>query len=416
MKVRGKSAIKLLLLFALYPPVLLDRMGELWGTVENDIRVFFFAFLMVRFIIKRKEKFGKYEMFLLAFLVYTFFRNILISFEVALNGIKYIIFPILFSYLSVIYIFEDIEKDKVLLNLYFPILIWINALLMLLYPYGVIQSREGASSLRANWLFGSKNNVVDYLPIVMCFLLLFSQKRNYANIKRILTITAYIITSFSTASYRIEFLQGSSTAIMMILIFAVILIQQWIDLRMFFSKISFFVIALLDMIISWVIIAVSIVGVHIGIITNIANAFGKDITFSFRNFIWEEVLAYFFKNVVCGVGEKYYIFGYTAYTYNFWLEQFFRYGIVGAVLLLLVIKNIKKSDSEGTEELIIKVSIISLFVGGLMDEISFGNLFFLLTLYDCFAHRRVDDILLMDSAYVGTKHINKSVRHENIGA
>jgi hypothetical protein len=138
-------------------------------------------------------------------------------------------------------------------------------------------------------------------------------------------------------------------------------------------------IAFMGLVFSALIIYISLNVLNIRFLTLILNALGKDISFSFRDVIWQQMVKYIHDFWLFGIGEQKIYFVYTEATYSFWGELLMRYGICGLALLIMVIVLSDKTSKKINDNIyIFRICMISFVIGGIVDEISYRTLFILL--------------------------------------
>ena len=254
----------------------------------------------------------------------------------------------------------------------------LNFTSMLLFRNGMFFSSIGSSVARAQWVFGSKNNVPSYTIIFICIVMIFSlaKKRNYFAWMLVFLGAFAIVFSGET---RVEFMGGSSTGIV-----AAFICIMCYALVIFTKKISSVLNMKTALIGTGAINLLLLTGSSVPFIKNIVtNVFNKTMTFSGRSKIWATNISHIAESPLIGFGaERFqasvYIDGAwttTGYRYNLILDLILSYGIVSVVILAFVFLSIPKSSDKEPQMMII--GLIGMFILGTMNqvELSFVMLF-----------------------------------------
>lgn len=382
--VNKKSVIACMIFFSFLPPALIERMFPSLRIVFDIVCVAILALLVLWHISKWGWKKEGIDIAYWSFLIYAFFINILYSPTHLFQFVSQVAFPMISSYFICEYIMCQ-NRDSMILHIsrYLAVTIWLNAIFMVLFPKGILMSNEGSVEVRANWLWGSKNNFVEYLPVIMVLLLLgetymVGRKKYY----RWGTIIVLVLSVISAGSEGTSIFKGSTTASLM-LIGAIILVI-FSDVKvvsMITSKLKLGILAIISLVWSYIIIIISVIGTEKIVLANWLDLLGKDLTFSGRNIVWKYILSKYSLKRILGIGtlsEKY-MFSRTMY--NMWLGVNIQYGILGICLLISIFF---MSDSTKGINLkrrnICHIGVFMLLVGGTVDEIRFRVLFLLLLL------------------------------------
>jgi len=299
------------------------------------------------------------------------------------NGIVEYITQIIVPVVELVLVIFMVTKGKGLqglIPLYFVSCIYLllNFLSMIIFRSGMFFSSIGSSVPRAQWLFGSKNNVSAYIVIFVCVVMTFSiQKRN--RLFTWLLIEMGIFSIFFSGELGLKFMGGSSTGIIAIFICVMCyaLLVFWEKMPQIFNITNTLIgIGIVNVLL--------LTGSSIAFINNIVtNVFNKSMTFSGRTSIWATNISHIMKSPLIGFGTEefqatVYIDGIlttTGYRYNLLLDLALSYGI-GSIIILtftfLCIPNSKKKEMQ-----VLDLGLIGMFVLGTMNqiEISFVLLF-----------------------------------------
>jgi hypothetical protein len=290
-----------------------------------------------------------------------------------------VIFPVVGSFFICFYIFHD-ELENVFERIgnYFAVLVWLNVILMLLFPNGVIYSSESAVVARANWLWGSKNNIVDYVHVIMAFLLLGMETKKY-KWKRVITIIAFYLSVVSMHSEGVKIFKGSATAtIMVTLILILYVLRNKAIVRNVIYYMSVGRMAFISFILTGFVFYVGLNSERYAILNKILGVLDKNTTFG-RNSVWRIVLQNIYASFPWGIGEKSVWLSFTQFTYSFWGNQLMRYGLFGVLILMCLFYLCDNKENIVNDRVfIIRICILALLLGGLMDEISYRAMFILL--------------------------------------
>jgi hypothetical protein len=210
-----QALIKVFIIFVYYPPVLIER---LYPNIEIffDICVIIITLITALYYFLRKiPKVQTFEIVLAVFIVYIIAINMFEEKGNIYSSLKQIVFPAVGAFFIFSYIFaHEAEKDIIAIGKYFAVLVWINFFIMIVYPQGVIFSKEGSVVPRANWLWGSKNSISQYIPVVFAFLFMGIES-NGKKWLRWITIIVFCISVISMGSNGFSILNGSATALLM---------------------------------------------------------------------------------------------------------------------------------------------------------------------------------------------------------
>ncbi len=246
-----------------------------------------------------------------------------------------------------------------------------NFLSLLLFPGGIIRSAAGSAVERAQWLFGSKNNIPLYmiLFITIAAYYYYTVRRTRAFYMLVFMVTFSILMSGEES---LEFLGGSSTGFVAFLA-AVALVAYYLycekTQRGSIGVKSIFILILVMNLI--ILTGQSIPGMK----ELIVNVFHKTVTFTGRTLIWGANMKAIAQNPVFGHGEESVMahvrinkeWVHTDYTYNLILKILLNYGAVGLGLFVSLILRITRGHE--TSDCILFAGFFGIMFIGMMNEV-----------------------------------------------
>ena len=387
--------IRTFLVFSiLFELPIFERLNDTVDKIFMILHVFVILYCFFEIIILRNTK--KINVFFVPILIFILWAGCVIC--LFTNGsimafLKESIYPIILSCVLCYCIFyKNVKKTFQALAQYYYLTIWLNFVCMIICPNGIIISDVGSIAPRANWLFGSKNNIVVILPIILFVIScnkILNVKTIIQQIFYYLTLVVLSISFSSMGDTRFELLSGSTTAIIMIVMYFII-IQAITVLRSFGHNIflNLSMISIFSFIIMLFVVEIS--QLQGGFISDLVSMTGKNTGFSGRYSVWKSALNDFFTSPVYGIGMKSNIYrtyenAYSTNTsiYRFWLEFLVRYGIVGVLIFLNICFLVDKFKSNGYDRIntTLCVSYFMLMIGGLMYPIGLKYIFFMLGAY-----------------------------------
>lgn len=263
--------------------------------------------------------------------------------------------------------------------------IWTSFMVMVLFPHGLYMSSLGSSVVRAQWLFGSKNNIPIYMIIfstVIMAITLHEENTRTRTKNAIMNISVLLacFESTSASETKVIFMKGSSTGIIVSMVMILILLYINIPKWMLKRKFEFFNIKNVMLAIAVMNIVV-LGGANISFIKNfIENYMNKNMTFSGRVYVWANCIPYIMKSPILGHGYVSRVFwknGATS-TYNIFLGIIQYYGIPSLILLILAALTLKTSKKMSTQIMLMGIFMVA--VNGLMSQIDGKYLLFFMTI------------------------------------
>lgn len=155
----------------MFPFQLIERLFPFMDSTLKVLQIIVFVLCILEIVIKRMPLFTTWEIPMILFTLWGGVSTCIQSPDEIFYYIHWTIFPFIsmIAFSKCIYC-EGFDKVARCISRLYIIAIWINFILMLFFPEGVIYSNIGAVTYRANWLFGSKNNIVAELPYILMFL------------------------------------------------------------------------------------------------------------------------------------------------------------------------------------------------------------------------------------------------------
>ncbi len=381
-----KSNISIyLLILVFFPPDILERMSDSVNNLQKFIQILLLIGLAFLLIIKGSIRFKKSHFYWMAFCAYGLILTAALQPEYVYNYLVKVVVPIFSVILLFLYFMieeTDIENLLGCMARHWMTLILLNALLMLIFPNGVIQSAASATHERANWLFGSKNNVVYPLIFGGSFIALYGATKRKWYYTFIIAIAA--IEMVCSGEEGVALFGGSSTGLVGFAMFIILFYMQGIVIRLrIINKFTFFKIGIFFFFVSMFVIYGTLSS-NSGLAALFA-VLGKDATASGRANAWRVALTYFFESPLVGQGYSRTLFTATlTSTYNFFLDCILRYGLLGMTFFFATLKSysIKAADvSKNMRCYVMTVAVACLFMCGIVNTIRWEFLTFLMEFY-----------------------------------
>lgn len=305
---------------------------------------------------------------------------------------------VFFKIIAMIFLVNNMtngKEEKVISGIahYFTTMIWINAVLMILFPHGLFMSSVGAVVKRANWMFGSKNNVTLYAIVVLC--VLYIENLRVKRVFNYVTVAIFAIEIACMGPNGVEVLGGSTTALFVLTVFCVVsFIQNTALFQLVERKTTLLYIALFSLFLCVLIWYVSLnqSGMINEVLNNVLNIFGKDTSFNNRDLVWKNVLHSISQHPLVGRGFHPVQFqigtAKTASMYGLWGSIAFYYGLIGIIILLAVFSlceriNVDSQNTNSKPRFVLKLGIALLMIFGLMNDMyNWYCLLFLMELYN----------------------------------
>ena len=357
------------------------------GTILSVIKLIAFVYCLFRIgrkKIYRSELLNKMHFWFLLYCIAGAVSTALSTPDQMLTYITNFLYP----YISTLIIFETIFaldkrhfKEKIsAIAKYLGLFIWINFATMIIWKNGIIISSASSMHERANWIFGSKNHIVPFLPIILCLfgmdiILNKEEKRNsyfdYA------TLGIVFLSFSSMGETGFQFMSGSTTALVELLAFFLIFIL--FDRIKRTKVIKLFTvrnICILSIVLMAVIVDVS--QGSDGLIFFLVSLFGKDIGFTGRYSVWAKAVDAIKESPIFGIGLEERIFptwnsrwSYNTSIYSYWLSIAVRFGLVGFISNFMMFS---VSDQNGSWKdpvsFMCKLSFFIMMIGGLTSIIN----------------------------------------------
>ena len=397
------SQLLMIIVFAIaFELPIVPRISELLYRGIFVVQIAIMIYCVTYMVLKKQFVFEKYEYFLIAYLIWGFVVIVLITSTGTYNFFRSFAYPIVSVVVMCKWIFRGNYKKTIrYISVYYAVVIWINMILMIVFPRGLIYSSYGSIGDRANWLFGSKNNVVYILPFLLLLFGLDSKLNSITGISKILryfTMGALFLSFSSMGGERFEFLSGSTTGIFMMLIYFILVLildNKRVQKSKIYSIISIKSISIFSFILMFLLTAIG-QGRFLStnsIFLKILGLTGKGIGFSGRNSVWNAALLSFSKSPIMGIGLKQQIFitynnasSTNTSLYSFWFNILIRYGIVGTSIVFLAFSSTGKKKERSFLSNQAYVCFFLMMIGGLTYPLDFRYVLLLTTIY-CLVER-----------------------------
>lgn len=376
--INPRIVFKILIIFLYFPPVLFERLNA-GIEIYFDIATIILTVIGIFDFVINDQMVGGFEIILFIFFLYSFTICIINSPHNIYQFFTMTGYPIVSGYFISSYLVRnDYDESVDAFGIYFSLLIIANMILMLLYPSGVMMSGEGAVHIRANWLFGSKNNIVQHIPIMLSFIVLSLRKSNF-RIWNIIVILCFIIEIICMGETGFNFMDGSTTALFVLVAMLFTYSMRMIPfVRKLLNFFSFSRQLIFTIVLTGLLAFVSLFNRSNALISNILSLFGKNTSFSYRDATWVILLDNIARHMMTGVGFKVDI-----YTYSYIGGILLRYGAIGLFLLYLTLRS-ADYYSLGNKDLdYFRIALFGTLIGGLMNEVTYRDLIIIITFCKC---------------------------------
>lgn len=387
-RIDRKDLFALCVNLAYFPPNIIERFSGGFNTMQRYVQILFIVIVLLLIIKKQKLSFSVSHVLWGIFCLYSFALTFILHRDVLYAYLTRVFVPIFSPILLIIYYKTEkngLERFINCMAKYWAAIIVLNALFMLLYPHGIIQSTTGATMERANWLIGSKNNVV--LPLIFAVSVLLIKYQQAERKKRLGYYFLFFLIIFEltcTGSLGVELMGGSSTGIVALAFFLVLFSFRKLLYRLKLDNyLSVGMLALLFLLVSIFVIGGTIntnsfLGALYGLL-------GKDPTASRRGVLWAVELSMIAQAPVFGHGFLItpFVSNMTG-SYNLYLECLFRYGVVGLVLVFAAFfsyRNKRNRYGGSMESYIFWVGIACIFMCFVVSSIQWEYMVLLMELY-----------------------------------
>jgi hypothetical protein len=395
-KVKVKDLLALLIIFIFFPPEIIERLSDSLDTVQKYIQIAAMVLLLGMTLRKRGLNFSVAHVLWGVFCLYGLGLTVYMK-----TGYVYLYMikvgvPIFSAILVCMYYkAEEGGMERLIRCMagYWAFLIMLNALCMLLFPSGIIQSAAAATRERANWLFGSKNNIVAPMIFAACFICLaYHRSGQRGKIKYFFVLMLLVLEMVSTGEESAVFMGGSATGIVAIAVLLIFfLFWRRLSRTALMKNLSVFLVALIFLGVSALVIYGSVGSSSL--LGRLFAVLGKDITASGRVTAWTTALAMVLQSPVKGYGYLYTMFSSSLSScYNFYLDCVFRYGLIGLLILFVLFAVYKRGRGleQDPKAYMFLVGIICMFICGVVNTMSWVYLALLLECYSAHSEQLPD--------------------------
>ena len=258
--------------------------------------------------------------------------------------------------------------------------ILISFAIMVLYPNGLFISNAASSVERAQWLFGSKNNIGIYIVTFTIIIIIIRTSRSTLSnmFTYFMVLLSFICVSFAGEN-SVGFMTGSSTGIIMC---ALLIITAWFSNKRLLCSGKRMIISSNRIIIIILVANVILLGgLSISYFNDfVVNVFNKSDSFSGRIYVWKSALNYISVSPITGHGITRIVFYGSSLTstYNVFLGLMKSYGIPSAILTIEAIHRLKSSPGRNVQ--IALIGLLICLMNGLMSQVHFKFIVFYMTL------------------------------------
>lgn len=371
-KINEKHIIYLLLIipfFQLYSIDLLMNKGILHPLMYGIDRIFAVARWGITAIVlidsfQRQEKLGVVTKGIIVFSLLRCLSIIVnrdFGIGVIIGNITYISFAILLERLIKYNnkLFIDVNR------VFFGIVSFISIATNIIFPYGFLFSEEKHEAV---YFLGSKNSGFYYYVLFLFFLILtYIVKENKLPVRVLLFAFFCALGAYATSS--------ANTLLCIVVIIAYLFFVRIIEnnVNFFEAKKLFFVLLVFSCIILF--------GKELNIINSFLELFGRNATFTGRDYIWEQNIKEYLQTPLWGVGYEFEVLlrndSYVNHAHNFFLDNLVKYGIIEFISLLMILMiTIKNIVVKKEKRLLAFYSIIFFVVilHSLFDDLSIYTL------------------------------------------
>lgn len=378
------------------PPMVENIVANIYyaDAILNVVRVLLILMMLVFSLTRKTLKLTSMEIALITFAIWGF----IVTFVYESGHLFQYSGSVFFKIIAMIFLVNNManEKEKITISgiaQYFTALIWINAVLMILFPHGLFISSVGAVVKRANWIFGSKNNVTLYAIVVLC--VLYIENLRIKRVFNYITVAIFALEIACMGPNGVEVLGGSTTALFVLTVFCVVsFFQNTVFFQLVERKTTLLYIALFSLFLCMFIWYISLnqSGMINEVLNDVLNIFGKDTSFNNRDLVWKNILHSIGQHPIVGRGFHPVQFqirtAKTASMYGFWGSIVYYYGFIGIIILLVVFSlceriNVDSKNTNSKPRFVLKLGIALLMIFGLMNDMyNWYCLLFLMELYN----------------------------------
>lgn len=371
----------------MFPFPLIERLFPFMDTGFKILQIMIFILCIIEIIWKNLYLKNETIIWILLFIIWGFLTTYINSPSEILFYIKGTVFPIVSMLVFTICLYgNDFDEVIYCIAKLYTVAIWINFILMIIFPNGVVYSNVGSSIYRANWLFGSKNNFVSLAPHIFFFIFFNSyelKKAKRIGISQWITLGVLFGSIISMGSNGAALMEGSTTGIVMFLTYVFVYFIKKIDIIGILNKcISIRFVSVLSILLMGMLVAIS--KGKFDLVDSALLVLHKDRTFSGRSYVWWEAIECIKERAILGIGSEqriFHIYGYITNRntglYSFWLMIAVRYGIIGFALVLFLFfssETISNRDNRGEQYIIL--SFVMIMIGGLTNPMDWKDIIF----------------------------------------
>lgn len=401
-KVDFKYLLDVIIFAIVFELPIFNRISSLFSAALFIIQVTLAIVCVLVMLSKKQLHFGKYEALVGIYLIWGFVSTFITS-SIVYVYLRSVAVPILMAVIVCHWLFRgDYTKSIRYIAKYYAFIVWTNLFLMIVFRSGLVISSMGSIKERANWLFGSKNNIVYILPFLLLIFgidSMVNQRKGIGKLIRNGTMIALLVSFSSMGESGFSLFSGSTTAMLMMVLYFLLLVifgNEKVQSFKIYSLISIKNISVLSILLMLVITIVS-QGSYLSndhIVYILLKLAGKGISFSGRASVWNSAIISFWNSPIFGIGMEQKIFitynnlaSTNTSLYSFWFTILVRFGIVG---LLGIVYAFSKTEDRKKRSFIkhhAYICFLLMMIGGLMYPLDWKNIFLVTTVY-CICNRK----------------------------
>ena len=364
-----------------------ERLSPSIGVILSIVRFIVLVYCVFRSVytnrMKKSDFFNNFHLCFLAYCITGAVSTFIATPSMAMDYVIHYLYP----YVYTLIIFETIFNDNKYFNRklgaiskYLGAAVWINFATMMIWRKGIIVSTASSMHDRANWIFGSKNNIVPFLPIVLCIIgmdLILNKQQRKNTLFNYATLGIAFVSFSSMGDSGFEFMAGSTTALIeMLVFFLAIFLFTYIRNTKFARFFTMKNICIFSMILMAIIVDIS--QGSGGIISYVISLLGKDTGFTGRYSVWTSAIDAIKESPIFGIGLEERIFrtwnnrwSYNTTIYSYWLSIGVRFGILGIILnFMMYATSDRGGNSKDPLNFMCKLCFLIMMIGGLTSTIN----------------------------------------------
>lgn len=366
----NKRSIKLVLFYILmlFSYFQFDSLNYLYTPFLSVYKFFhYISFFIILILFIQNRKFSKIIIYMMLYLIILFFASVFNGQSIS-QVLNYLITIISLCLITDYGIRNHTKEYLISLATILNILMIINFITIILYPNGMYIN---STCYKQNWILGYKNSHILYLLpcVVVNFILSFKNKGK-------LDIKSYVI--FIICFISILSVNSSTGIVGFLIILLYLIFKKVVDKVNIINGFSSLFIYLLSF------VSIMILKVQNLFKFLIVDILKKDLTFTGRTYIWDNVLKSIKINPLIGYGNVTYQYNkYIFTTHNTILDILYKTGIFGFVTYILILfetsKTLYNNRNDKTSKFL-TVVLLSYFIIMLTEAYNISYYFFILVI------------------------------------